>query len=240
MPQALRRRRATSGPGLTGSQRSNLDYILENVLDPSAVVPREYQVNVIQLQDGRVINGIIKAETDKAITVRTANETIVVPKAEIESRAVSKLSMMPEGIFEKMTEQEVRDLVAYLRGQAAGAAAEVGSPKPTAVRPWAFTFAPATGPAAGRQVLVLRLDLEGAKAAGQVVRQCPGVVEVAGVDPDAVRPPSPTPGRAASVSAHPPSPAAGVRRQQAEVNDLHVCRPAAVPTRSSRPGCRPH
>jgi putative membrane-bound dehydrogenase-like protein len=105
------------GPGLTGSQRSNLDYLLENVLDPSAVVPSEYQVNVIQMQDGRVINGIIKAETDKALTVRTANETIVVPKPEIESRNVSKLSMMPEGIFDKLTSEEVRDLVAYLRGK---------------------------------------------------------------------------------------------------------------------------
>jgi putative heme-binding domain-containing protein len=104
------------GPALTGSQRANLDYILENVLDPSAVVPREYQVNVIQMSNGRVINGIIKAETDKSLTVRTANETILVPKEEIESRTVSKLSMMPEGIFDKLSEQEVRNLVAYLRG----------------------------------------------------------------------------------------------------------------------------
>jgi putative membrane-bound dehydrogenase-like protein len=105
------------GPALTGSQRSNLDYILENVLDPSAVVPREYQVNVIELRNGRVINGIIKVETDQALTVRTTNETIVVPKGEIESRTVSKLSMMPEGIFDKLTDREVRDLVAYLRGR---------------------------------------------------------------------------------------------------------------------------
>ena len=105
------------GPPLTGSQRANLDYILENALDPSAVVPREYQVSVIDLKNGRRINGIIRAETDKALTVQTANETIVVPKDEIESRTVSKLSMMPEGIFEKMADQEVRDLVAYLRGR---------------------------------------------------------------------------------------------------------------------------
>jgi putative membrane-bound dehydrogenase-like protein len=105
------------GPGLTGSQRSNLDYILENVLDPSAVVPREYQVNVIELRNGRVINGIIKGETSKALTVRTANETIVVPRDEIESQTISKLSMMPEGIFEKLTDDEVRNLVAYLRGK---------------------------------------------------------------------------------------------------------------------------
>lgn len=105
------------GPALTGSQRASLDYILENVLDPSAVVPREYQVTVIEMQNGRVINGIVRAETDKAVTVRTANETIVVPKDEIESRAASKVSMMPEGIFEKLTDPEVRDLVAYLRGR---------------------------------------------------------------------------------------------------------------------------
>ncbi|HEX3146756.1 MAG TPA: PVC-type heme-binding CxxCH protein [Gemmataceae bacterium] len=105
------------GPALTGAQRSNLDYILENVLDPSAVVPNDYKVSIIQLQNGRLINGIVKAETEKSITVRTSNETIVVPKPDIESRTVSKLSMMPDGIFEKMTDDEVRDLVAYLRGR---------------------------------------------------------------------------------------------------------------------------
>src|SRR5262249_38853079 len=42
------------GPDLTGSQRANLDYLLENVLDPSAVVFSEYQVTVIETKDGRV------------------------------------------------------------------------------------------------------------------------------------------------------------------------------------------
>jgi putative heme-binding domain-containing protein len=102
---------------LTGSQRSNLDYLLENILDPSAVVPREYQVTVLQLQSGRTINGIIIQETDKAVTGRTANEALVVPKDEIETRTVSKLSMMPEGILEKSTDMEVRDLIAYLRAK---------------------------------------------------------------------------------------------------------------------------
>jgi putative heme-binding domain-containing protein len=105
------------GPELTGSQRSNLDYLLENILDPSAVVPREYQVTILQLQSGRTVNGIITQETDKALTVRTANEALVVPKDEIETRTVSKLSMMPEGILEKLTDAEVRDLIAYLRAK---------------------------------------------------------------------------------------------------------------------------
>src|SRR5439155_25433260 len=64
------------GPELTGSQRANLDYVLENVLDPSAVVPADYQVTILQTKDGRVITDIIKAETDKVVTVQTQNEMI--------------------------------------------------------------------------------------------------------------------------------------------------------------------
>ena len=68
------------GPDLTGSDRANPDYILENVLDPSAVVPNEYKLMVIDLLNGRRINGIVKAETDKSLTVRTATETLMLPK----------------------------------------------------------------------------------------------------------------------------------------------------------------
>jgi putative membrane-bound dehydrogenase-like protein len=106
-----------AGPGLTGSQRSNLDYLLENILDPSAVVPNEYKMTVLQLDSGRTINGIITKETDSALTVRTANETLVVPKNEIDLRMASNLSIMPEGILEKLTDNEVQDLVAYLRSK---------------------------------------------------------------------------------------------------------------------------
>src|SRR5262249_20159128 len=50
------------GPELTGSQRANLDYILENVLDPNAVVAREYQVTIVETKDGRILTGIIRQE----------------------------------------------------------------------------------------------------------------------------------------------------------------------------------
>src|SRR4029453_12849231 len=63
------------GPELTGSQRHNLDYLLDNVLDPSAIVPREYKVNVLRLTDGRVVQGVILEETSHVLAVQTANET---------------------------------------------------------------------------------------------------------------------------------------------------------------------
>jgi putative membrane-bound dehydrogenase-like protein len=102
------------GPDLTGSQRANLDYVLENVLDPNAVVAKEYQVIAFELNNGRVINGIIKQETEQALVVQTPNEVLTLPKKEIAGREQSKVSMMPEGLFDKLTDLEVRDLVAYL------------------------------------------------------------------------------------------------------------------------------
>ena len=102
------------GPELTGSQRANLDYILENILDPSALVASEYQVTVLTTKEGRVITGIIKQESDRAVTLQTQNEKITLPKNEIEDRQRLTVSMMPEGLLDPLGKDEVRDLVAYL------------------------------------------------------------------------------------------------------------------------------
>jgi hypothetical protein len=48
--------------------------------------------------------------------MQTQNETIVVPKDEIDSRRQSGVSMMPEGVIEQLRPDELRDLVAYLAG----------------------------------------------------------------------------------------------------------------------------
>ncbi len=105
----------TIGPELTGSQRGNLDYLMDNVLDPSAMVPREYQVTVLELASGRVVQGIVVAETNLGLTVQTPNERVSIPKDQIESRTSSNVSMMPEGLFDRLSEIELRDLVAYLK-----------------------------------------------------------------------------------------------------------------------------
>ena len=102
------------GPDITGSNRSNLDYILENMLDPSAVVGRDYQMTVVALKDGRAISGLLKQESDSALTIQTINDKVVVPKSEIEERNLSSVSMMPERQLDPMTKEEVRDLIAYL------------------------------------------------------------------------------------------------------------------------------
>ena len=102
------------GPELTGAQRHSLDYVLDNVLDPSAIVPREYRASVLRLADGRVVQGVVVEETPQTIVVQTPNETLRLPAGEIEARKESGLSMMPEGLFDKLSADEIRDLVAYL------------------------------------------------------------------------------------------------------------------------------
>jgi putative membrane-bound dehydrogenase-like protein len=105
------------GPELTGSQRTSLDYVLENVLDPSAVVPREFQMVNFTTVDDRVISGIVLRETKDAITVRTTNDTVVLPAADIAARKQTNVSIMPDGLFDQLKPDEVRDLIAFLRAK---------------------------------------------------------------------------------------------------------------------------
>ena len=102
------------GPELTGSDRANTDYILENVLDPSAAVSRDYTVTSIATADGRLISGIIREQTDASLVIQTANERLVVPREDVEAIKPSKTSMMPEGLLDPLSPGEIRDLFAYL------------------------------------------------------------------------------------------------------------------------------
>ncbi len=102
------------GPDLTGSDRANPDYILENVLDPSASVGRDYTLTTVATSDGRVVAGIVREQRPEALTIRTAGELLVLPRDEIEAVKTSNTSMMPEGQLDPLTPQEVRDLFAYL------------------------------------------------------------------------------------------------------------------------------
>jgi putative membrane-bound dehydrogenase-like protein len=103
------------GPDITGANRADLNYLLENILDPSAVIPKEYAATIIELKSGRVVTGIVKGETPAALTVVTANETLTVPMAEIDTRQPTKVSMMPDDQLKPMSDHEVRSLIAYLQ-----------------------------------------------------------------------------------------------------------------------------
>ncbi len=103
------------GPDLTGSNRRDLDYILENIIDPNAVIPNDYRGWVIETKDDRIITGVMKEQNERAVTVGTQTETLTIPRNEILTIQEGQLSMMPEGLIAQLAEQEVRDLLFYLR-----------------------------------------------------------------------------------------------------------------------------
>ncbi len=103
------------GPDLTGSGRANLDYLMLNVVDPNAIVPYDYQMTVVKTKDGRMLNGIERNDREKTFDLITANETLTLTKSDVVSKKRIETSMMPEGILDTLKEQEVIDLVSFLR-----------------------------------------------------------------------------------------------------------------------------
>jgi putative heme-binding domain-containing protein len=102
------------GPDLTGSQRNNINYLLENTVDPSATVSKNFHLTVALMEDGRVLSGIVAEESERTVTMQTASERIALLRDEIEELRVSNLSMMPERQLDVMTSEQVRDLIGYL------------------------------------------------------------------------------------------------------------------------------
>lgn len=102
------------GPELTGANRTDIDYLLQNVVDPNALIGADYQLNTIELKDGRFLAGMIRGQDANTLTVRTMTETVIVPASEVKTKTISPMSMMPEGLFSAMSKEDARDLFRYL------------------------------------------------------------------------------------------------------------------------------
>ncbi|MGH7957246.1 MAG: DUF7133 domain-containing protein, partial [Opitutaceae bacterium] len=102
------------GPDLTGSGRDNIDYLLENITDPSAVVSADFRLSLVTLRDGRTLSGFIAASTPRTMTIKTMAESVTVESSEVTAKQDFPHSMMPEGLLESIDTQQIRDLIAYL------------------------------------------------------------------------------------------------------------------------------
>jgi putative membrane-bound dehydrogenase-like protein len=105
------------GPELTGANRRDRDFLLASLVDPSAVIRREYLSHVIRTTDGRVLTGLIVEQTAGKLTlVNAKGERLGLAPAHVESLQESPVSVMPEGLLTALTPQGVRDLFSYLQG----------------------------------------------------------------------------------------------------------------------------
>ncbi len=103
------------GPDLTGYDRSDLSYMLMQIVDPSADIREGYLNYLIQTSDGRTLSGFLTERTDNGVTLQPyGSEPIQLSTEKIKSMEAQKTSLMPEGILERLSDQEVRDLFAFL------------------------------------------------------------------------------------------------------------------------------
>jgi putative heme-binding domain-containing protein len=106
----------TIGPELTGADRGNLDFLLNSLIDPSSQVRKEYQAATVALRDGRILSGLIVDDNDRSLTLVDSNrQKTVVVRDMVEDVKPSDHSLMPEGLLDKLTEPQIRDLFRYLQ-----------------------------------------------------------------------------------------------------------------------------
>jgi putative heme-binding domain-containing protein len=105
---------ARVGPDLTGGQRSNLYYVLGNIVDPNAIVQPPYRMYVVILDDGRVFNGIVSQQDSRTITIQSPRESFAIPRSTVVEMRATEQSLMPVGQLDALTPDERRNLIAYI------------------------------------------------------------------------------------------------------------------------------
>ncbi len=130
------------GPDLTGAQRSDLGYLLENAIDPAATVAADYRMSTLALTDGRLLNGIVSGHggTSPTLTLQTATERLIVNRGDVEEIRASDLSLMPEGQLDVLSADQLRDLIAYLMLPQQVPLPEEPKPQAAAPRPNVLLF----------------------------------------------------------------------------------------------------
>ena len=104
------------GPDLTPFKRDDVKTLLINIINPSAEIREGFENHLVYTESGRVITGVLLEKDARVVVLRTAEgQKVALPKEEIAEMRVLGTSLMPEGLLNGLTDQQVRDLFAYLR-----------------------------------------------------------------------------------------------------------------------------
>ncbi len=106
------------GPDLTSADRKNRDFLITQVVDPSAIIRPEFVAYNVTTTDGRVLTGLVAEETPQAVTLLDAkNQKVVIGRDRIDDMKASPVSLMPDGLLDKFTEEMLCDLFAFLQSE---------------------------------------------------------------------------------------------------------------------------
>ncbi len=105
----------TLGPDLTGYERSNADFWLENLFNPSLEIREGYGAYIVRLKNGQILTGLMDAQDASGIVIKDmAGNKTAAKQADIESLEASPVSLMPEALTTGMNEEDLRDFFSYL------------------------------------------------------------------------------------------------------------------------------
>ena len=107
--------RGRIGPDLSGVNNRGKETLLSHILDPSAAIQVRYTNYVLMTKDGRVLDGLLVGETAGTVTLRGELEDVTVLRNNVEELRASTVSLMPDGLEDALTKQELADVIAYLR-----------------------------------------------------------------------------------------------------------------------------
>ncbi|HWE36855.1 MAG TPA: PVC-type heme-binding CxxCH protein [Isosphaeraceae bacterium] len=104
------------GPDLsTIGTKYGKDELFNSILNPGAAIGYNFRTLVVATKDGRVLTGLPVEETPDRLVLKTSEgQRVAVPIAEVEERKYSEISLMPEGLAQTMSEQDLVDLVTFL------------------------------------------------------------------------------------------------------------------------------
>ena len=104
------------GPELTGYKRDDLRGMLLSVVNPSAEIREGFENYVVRTTDARTLTGFIADQDSNVIVIRGADgQNLSIPRDEIDDLRASRQSLMPDGQLKELSDQQIRDLFAYLR-----------------------------------------------------------------------------------------------------------------------------
>jgi putative membrane-bound dehydrogenase-like protein len=103
------------GPDLTPYNRTDLSRLLLTLVNPSAEVREGFEVFTVLTDDGLALSGFKVEETDQLVALRTIDgQTHTIPKSQIEDISPNTTSLMPDGLLNNLSDEEIRDLFAFL------------------------------------------------------------------------------------------------------------------------------
>jgi putative heme-binding domain-containing protein len=102
-------------PDLTGYDRANVDFWLDNIFTPSLEIREGFGAYTVKTKGGQLLTGLMDAQDAQGIVIKDlAGNKTPVKQADIEKLEASPVSLMPEGLTAGMSDADLKDFFAYL------------------------------------------------------------------------------------------------------------------------------